>query len=120
MDAPLSAGRGKPDPSEKKPRGGGARRRAQRRAAAAAAAPKYARRRQVCNTPPMPSQCLLQLRPGGPHLRRVPEPEGRGRREEVLQLWSGGSDISADCPQPRRRSASPARPARVTAGLQRA
>ena len=23
MDAPLSAGRGKPDPSEKKPRGGG-------------------------------------------------------------------------------------------------
>ena len=96
MDAPLSAGRGKTDPSERKPRGGGGggprggarsggggggpTRQSQTRAQYAQVCYNAARR---ATSPP--SARILTVRVASP----------------VLQLWRRGH-ISADCPQPKK------------------
>ena len=89
MDAPLSAGRGKPDPSERKPRGGGGGPRGGARSGGGVAAGPPSMRARRClsqtrrsNTLPMRTRdCRAAKRA---HLRRVPEPPGRGWREEAL------------------------------------
>ena len=126
MDAPLSAGRGKPDPSEKKPRGGGGgARRPQRgggpRGGGRGAAPKYA---YAPVSQPNASQqyaadatshvIATQYNCGqeGHISAECPNPKVEGGVKKCYNCGELGH-ISADCPQPRR-SASPA-PATVTA-----
>ena len=63
MDAPLSAGRGKPDPSEKKPRGGGGGPRGGARSGGGPRGGGRGGRPQVCVRAGVSAKYTLPMRP---------------------------------------------------------